>query len=104
MDKNFTIGFVGLGLIGGSIAKTIKRVFPNYKIIGFDEDSGTLKEALKERIIDVIADDCGKDFADCSYIFLCAPVQHNIKYLQILKGSIAKDCILTDVGSVKIRR
>ena len=45
MDKNFTIGFVGLGLIGGSIAKTIKRVFPNYKLVGFDEDSETLREA-----------------------------------------------------------
>ena len=101
MDKNFTIGFVGLGLIGGSIAKTIKRVFPNYKLVGFDEDSETLREALTERTIDVVADDCGKDFADCSYIFLCAPVQHNIKYLQILKGVVGPDCILTDVGSVK---
>lgn len=69
MDKNFTIGFVGLGLIGGSIAKTIKRVFPNYKIIGFDEDSGTLKEALKERIIDVIADDCGKILQTAAIFF-----------------------------------
>ena len=101
MDKNFTIGFVGLGLIGGSIAKTIKRVFPNYKLVGFDEDSETLREALTEQIIDVVADDCGKDFADCSYIFLCAPVQHNIKYLQILKGVVGPNCILTDVGSVK---
>ena len=29
-DSNFTIGFIGLGLIGGSIAKGIRRVFPNY--------------------------------------------------------------------------
>ena len=101
MDKNFTIGFIGLGLIGGSIAKTIKRVFPNYRIVGFDEDDDTLKEAFKERIIDVIADDCGKDFAGCSYIFLCAPVQHNVEYLKTLKESIDPDCILTDVGSVK---
>ena len=36
-DSNFTIGFIGLGLIGGSIAKGIRRVFPNYTLIGMDE-------------------------------------------------------------------
>ncbi len=35
-DSNFTIGFIGLGLIGGSIAKGIRRVFPNYKMIGLE--------------------------------------------------------------------
>ncbi len=100
-DSNFTIGFIGLGLIGGSIAKGIKRVFPNYKIIGFDEDRETLKTALQERIIDAASDGCGEDFKECNYVFLCAPVQYNIMYLQRLKESIGKDCIVTDVGSVK---
>jgi len=100
-DTNFTIGFIGLGLIGGSIAKTIRRVFPNYHLIGFDEEKDTLKEALDDGIIDEIATDCGVDFADCNYIFLCAPVQYNVQYLSVLKKSIGKHCILTDVGSVK---
>lgn len=100
-DSNFTIGFIGLGLIGGSIARGIRRVFPNYKIIGLDEEQETMQKALKEGIIDTIATDCKRDFSDCSYVFLCAPVQYNIIYLKDLKDSIRKDCILTDVGSVK---
>ena len=36
--KNFKIGFIGLGLIGGSVAKSIKRIFPGYKIVGYDTD------------------------------------------------------------------
>ena len=42
----FKIGFIGLGLIGGSVAKSIHRIFPNYTIIGYDVNTATLKEAL----------------------------------------------------------
>ena len=51
-DSNFTIGFIGLGLIGGSIAKGIRRVFPNYTLIGMDENPDTIKSALEDGIID----------------------------------------------------
>ena len=47
-ESNFTIGFIGLGLIGGSIAKGIRRVFPNYTLIGMDENPDTIKSALKK--------------------------------------------------------
>ena len=100
-DSNFTIGFIGLGLIGGSIAKGIRRVFPNYTLIGMDENPDTIKSALEDGIIDSIATDCKTDFAECNYVFLCAPVQYNVMYLKDLKGSINENCILTDVGSVK---
>ena len=31
--NDFSIGFIGLGLIGGSIAKSIHRIFPDYMLI-----------------------------------------------------------------------
>ena len=40
-------------------------------------------------------------FADCDYIFLCAPVSTNISYLPFVKGIAKPGCIITDVGSVK---
>ena len=69
-DSNFTIGFIGLGLIGGSIAKGIRRVFPNYTLIGMDENPDTIKSALEDGIIDSIATDCKTDFAECNYVLL----------------------------------
>ena len=30
-----TIGFIGLGLIGGSIAKAIRQYYPDYQILAF---------------------------------------------------------------------
>lgn len=31
------IGFIGLGLIGGSVAKAIRTYFPDYELIAFDK-------------------------------------------------------------------
>lgn len=98
---SFTIGFIGLGLIGGSIAKTIRRVYPNYKLIGFDINKETLKIAYNEGILHKIVEEVGEEFSACNYIFLCAPVAYNLEYLKILKPYLSDTCILTDVGSVK---
>lgn len=96
----FKIGFIGLGLIGGSVAKSIHRIFPNYTIIGYDVNTATLKEAQEDGTLDHYTTNIS-DIANCDYIFLCAPVHYNIEYLKTLKPLISDSCILSDVGSVK---
>lgn len=98
--NHFCIGFVGLGLIGGSIAKTIRRVFPNSEVIGYDVDSMALESAIQDGTLSKIATSFDA-MKNCDYIFLCAPVHYNITYLSEIKQIINKNCILTDVGSVK---
>lgn len=102
-DKRETlcIGFVGLGLIGGSIAKAIRRVFPNYKLIGFDTDTEALQAAKDDGTLDITVHNVKSEFYPCDYIFLCTPVGHNMAYLSILQECLNPDCIITDVGSVK---
>ena len=99
--NDFSIGFIGLGLIGGSIAKSIRRIFPDYKIIGFDNNIETLKIATADGTLTEYTDDL-QTIAGCNYIFLCAPVHYNIEYLKRLKPYLAESTILTDVGSVKL--
>ena len=77
----FKIGFIGLGLIGGSVAKSIHRIFPNYTIIGYDVNTVTLKEAQADGTLDHYTTNIS-DIADCDYVFLCAPVHYNIEYLK----------------------
>lgn len=36
------IGFIGLGLIGGSIAKAIRQYYPDYELIAYDKNRETL--------------------------------------------------------------
>ncbi len=47
------IGFIGLGLIGGSIAKAIRQYYPDYEIVAFDKNKESLALATQESMIDV---------------------------------------------------
>lgn len=95
------IGFIGLGLIGGSLAKAIRQYDPDYEIIAFDKSKETLAYATQESIIDVAATTIDDNFHHCDYIFLCTPVSYNTAYLKQLAGYLHEGLILTDVGSVK---
>lgn len=95
------IGFIGLGLIGGSIAKAIRQYYPDYEIVAFDKSKETLALATQDSVIDVAATTIDDNFYHCDYIFLCAPVAFNTAYLSQVSKYLEGDCILTDVGSVK---
>lgn len=98
---SITCGFIGLGLIGGSIAKALKENINSVRIIAYDINRDTLNAAFSEGIADQITDKIDTSFTPCDYIFLCAPVQKNDANLQAVKAILSPDCILTDVGSVK---
>lgn len=95
------IGFIGLGLIGGSIAKAIRIRYPDYEIIAYDKNRETLALATREAVADVAVTTIDENFRFCDYIFLCAPVSYNAAYLSQIKGFLHEGSILTDVGSVK---
>ncbi len=95
------IGFIGLGLIGGSIAKAIRQYYPEYEILAFDKNRETLALAVQDGTIHTACSSIDENFRGCSYIFLCAPISYNTAYLSSLKSLIDANCILTDAGSVK---
>ena len=97
-----TIGFIGLGLIGGSIAKAIRKYHPDYHILAYNRSKEALASAISTGIIDGVCEEM-KDprFGSCDYVFLCAPVEINLECLAYLKEIRQPGCIITDVGSVK---
>ena len=75
--NSIKVGFIGLGLIGGSVAKAIRKYYPDYEIIAFDKNRETLALAVQENIIDTACSSIDENFRGCSYLFLCAPVSCN---------------------------
>lgn len=104
MNQLTTIGFIGFGLIGGSIARARRKLHPDDQLIAYNyrtpSPNPNLEEALSDGVLSRIETNL-ESFAACDIIFLCAPVLTNISYLEKLKPVIKPDCILTDVGSVK---
>lgn len=101
MTTTTSIGFIGLGLIGGSLAKAIRKKHPDYRLMAYDSNRETLARALRDNLIDISCEEKDIHLADCDYIFLCAPVEYNMEYLEFFRGILSPNCILSDVGSVK---
>ncbi|WP_334115593.1 prephenate dehydrogenase [Ligilactobacillus sp.] len=91
----------GLGLIGSSLARAIKKKHPDYMLIAEDQNKDAERYALEHGI----ADECGTAFdkaGDADLIILATPVSVIEEDLLRLAGLETKPgAIITDVGSTK---
>lgn len=93
------VGVIGLGLIGGSIARALKEKL-HIDVIGVDSNSNYIKQALSSGTI-VSGSESISDLSECDIVFLCVPVAESIKILSELHKTVKSGCIITDVGSTK---
>lgn len=100
-SRDIKLGFIGLGLIGGSLAKAFRESIPHSTIVAFNRREEPRKKAYEDGTADIVTGEIDHNFADCDYIFLCTPVEFNAMYLKKLKSIIGKNCIITDAGSTK---
>ena len=96
----YKIGIIGLGFMGGCIAKSLIKSDKVEEICAFDKNKESLELALSEKSITKIAKNLN-DFRDTGIIFLCTPVSLISKLATELKDIVKKDCIITDIGSTK---
>lgn len=97
-------GFIGFGLIGGSIAKALRALYPESHIFAYNyyqtKPHPSLETAKNDGVLsDIINELSG--FLECDVLFLCAPVIKNADYLKKVAPYLKADCLITDVGSVK---
>ncbi|MGG5316259.1 prephenate dehydrogenase [Enterococcus sp. AZ072] len=97
MEKKIFV--VGLGLIGASLCRAIKR--PDIKLYGWDFQAESCQIAQETGIVDEIAEGL-ESAVEMDVIILAVPVSVSIEYLQKLAQlPLKKDAIVTDVGSTK---
>ena len=88
------IGIIGLGLIGGSLAKCLLED----TILGFDTDAGTIEKAMREGVIARGYTDCGR-LQECEMVIIALPMKAEIELLKTC--TFARDATVMDVCGVK---
>ena len=83
--SNLTAGFIGFGLIGGSIAKGLKRDNPRTKIMAYMRTFSKLEQAKRDGVVDLVLDGIDGRLSECDIIFLCTPVEFNADYLKMIR-------------------
>lgn len=96
------VSIIGLGLIGGSIAKALKASNPAHRLRGVDlaprlEAPGAagLFESLHEPA------DGKAAVADAQAVFLCAAPSVNLRLLPQIRADVAPGAVVSDVGGTK---
>lgn len=96
-----SIGIIGLGLIGGSLAKALKRSCPNLSIKAADRDSKSLSTALSNGVIDEGYGSLKDLVTESDLIFLSTPIDSIENILGEIGRGITPNTIVTDVCSIK---
>tara|TARA_Y100000590_G_scaffold463233_1_gene629486 strand:- start:4125 stop:5042 length:918 start_codon:yes stop_codon:yes gene_type:complete len=95
------VAIIGLGLLGSSIAKGIKKKRIANEIIGYAKTSETRKIAKELGYIDRVESSAKSAVLDADFVILCAPVGSNSDIIKTIKRNLKRGSIITDVGSVK---
>ena len=101
-DESLCILIVGLGLIGGSFAVSIRNGVQTHKVLGFDLNSESIEEAISLGIIDQGVDSLEAGVEQADVIMLSVPMLAMDKVLESLKTFDLTNKVVTDVGSCKI--
>lgn len=95
------IGIVGLGLMGGSLARSLRRRFPRQTLIGIEIDARTRALARESGVFDAVLSRPSSDLSRCSVVVLCAPVPRILRLLRPVSRHMREGAVVTDVGGVK---
>jgi prephenate dehydrogenase len=97
--KKVTI--IGVGLIGGSLARVLKAKNLAGRITGAGRSRKSLELALSLGVIDDMADSAGQAVQDADLVVFASPVGMFESLARETGPHLKKGAILTDVGSVK---
>lgn len=92
---------IGLGLIGSSLARALKRGGLVGEIVGTARTPETRAKALELGFIDRVEGDTAAAARDADLIILAAPVGANAALAEAIGPALKPGAIVTDVGSVK---
>jgi prephenate dehydrogenase len=96
-----SMAVVGVGLIGGSLARAARERGLVSRIIGLGRGQKNLRRALELGVIDVAETDWDRGIRGAELVVLATPVESIVELLPRVGPLCGDETVLTDVGSVK---
>ncbi len=95
------LSLVGLGLLGGSVAKAARAEGLADEIVAVGRDRERLEPALRDGVVDRISTHLEEGVAGADFCLLATPVTTLTALLPVVWQALPADAVLTDVGSTK---
>lgn len=92
---------IGVGLIGGSFARALKKANVVDKVMGCGRDPDNLQRAVELGVIDDYCHDPAEAVADADFIFIAVPLGAMKSIFSSIKDHMKPSAVFTDGGSVK---
>ncbi|MDX1250942.1 MAG: prephenate dehydrogenase/arogenate dehydrogenase family protein [Gammaproteobacteria bacterium] len=95
------LAIIGVGLIGGSLARAARRAGVCSEIVGGGRDEAQLRRAVELGVIDRYELDIAAAVGDADMVVVAVPLGAMEAVLRRIAGRVRPDAVITDVGSAK---
>lgn len=95
------IAFIGIGLIGSSLARVIRRDGLGGQITVCARSQDTLDKVVELGLADTVTQDTAEAVADADLVMICTPMGAYGAIADAISGHLKEGAIVSDVGSVK---
>lgn len=99
MIKQLTI--IGVGLIGGSLARALRKAGVVGEIVGCGRNEPSLRRAVELGVIDRYALDLAEAVQGADMILIAVPVGSMGEVFRVIAPAVDAEAVITDVGSTK---
>ena len=96
-----TVTIIGIGLIGGSLARALKKNNAVGQIIAYDSNEDALAKAKALGVADVVTTNLEEAVKDSDIIIMCTPITVMGVLMKEMMPYLKEDAIVSDVGSTK---
>jgi prephenate dehydrogenase len=95
------LAVVGVGLIGGSLARALRAAGEVGEIVGCGRGKANLERAVELGVIDRYSHDVGEAVAGADTVFVAVPLGAMRDAFAAMRDHLAPDAVVTDGGSAK---
>jgi len=95
------LAIIGVGLIGGSLARALRHAKACDQIMGFGRNRDHLKKAVELGVIDDFSTQLERVVREADVVVLATPLKTTESLLREMRPLLKENVVLTDVGSAK---